>query len=149
MAFRTAHVVAMALALAGSAAPLAADTRGLAPGDLQLVRARLRDCPDHLRLLQVARVGDDGLELLGLGAFWVLGKTPGDLLAEIEARYRDRVSAAAIPPISVDRETADARWEALLLMTSIRELECEGFRSDPLRRPVRSRRPILERIAAR
>jgi hypothetical protein len=141
--------LALVLALTSAPARLAAGERAFAPGDLLLVRARLRDCPDRLRLVQVSRLGSEPVELLGLGVFAVLGETPAAVRRELEARYRDRMSGAAAPPISVELTTADAEWEAILLLISLPELDCEGFLPEPLRRPDRPPRPIIERIATR
>lgn len=119
-------------------------------GDLLLVRARLRDCPDRLRLVEVERVQREPIRLLDLGPFAVVGRSSSAVLGDIRARYRQRLGVRAAPPIALEiLPSADSRFEVVLLQQSLRELDCDGFAPYPNGAPDFPKRAVLDRIARR
>ena len=119
-------------------------------GNLLIVRARLRDCPDRPRLVEVVRIDAREVSLLGLGSFLVIGRSAADVQRQVVQRFRERTAKAEVPPIAVDVDpAAGTEWEAVLLLRSLWELDCEGFTPEPMRRPDPPRAPLIDRIATR
>ena len=140
----------MAIAFIALAGAVQAEERAIGLGDLLLVRARLRDCPDRSRLVEVLRLEDKSIRILDLGSFSVAGKTPSELLREVKARYRKHVPGREVPPIVIEVDPhADVSREGFLLRESLHELDCEGFMPDSMKRRYEPANPLFERIAAR
>jgi hypothetical protein len=134
----------------GSLAPTArADRDAIRVGDLLLVRARLRDCPDRLRLVDVLRAGSAPSSLADLGPFSLPGKRTSQLRDEWLARFRERLPGRAAPPIEITRVQAEAQGEAMWLRESLDDLGCAGFPPPPQRHPDAPRNSVVERIAVR
>jgi hypothetical protein len=148
----TCTAIALGLALAAVAATAEPPNLDLEPrirpGDLVLVWARLRDCPDGMRLVEVERASERSASLLDLGDVPLLGHKPSAVRAELARLYRARVPGRPVPPMRIDVDRfANARDEVLWLEFSADEL-ATCWR-EKLHRPDRLPSPRLKHLASR
>jgi hypothetical protein len=127
--------------------PDGAEQRRFAAGELALVHARLRDCPNRLRLLDVVRVIDASASMLDLAPVPILGRTPHEVQRDLERQYQERMPGRPVPPMRVARWEGNARDEVLWLLHAAEELESCG--EEKRGRPDRSPHLRFEHLAAR
>jgi hypothetical protein len=125
---RAALLLVLATLVAWPMIAKAEEEDRLRPGDLVVVRARLRGCPDRLRLLEVLRLGEARARILDLGEFDLVGRTTGEVLRDVREAYRRALPNATIPPIQIqawDRDASDVKWEVWLLQLVLLEGVCQ------------------------